>query len=70
MLHTNKIRLFVSQCASWQTEVDTQKENPGKKGILDCRLHWYPKFCNLLVLFVDSKTLGNSVELGLVGSNL
>ena len=26
----------------------------GRKGILDCELHWYPKFYNHVMLFVGS----------------
>ena len=32
MLHTKKIRLFVSQCASWQTELIHKKKTQGRRG--------------------------------------
>ena len=31
--------------------------NAGREGIFDWKLHWYPKFYNIVTLFVGSKTL-------------
>ena len=34
-------------------------QNPGRK---DCKLHWYPKFYNHVILFVGSKPSGTLVD--------
>ena len=34
-----------------------------REGTLDCKFHWYPKFYNLVILFVDLKTLRHQERL-------
>ncbi len=43
---------------------------PGRKGTLDLKLHWYPKFYNCVILYVSLDTMGTSTEFLLVGLKL
>ncbi len=56
------LNMFVSVCTSKsQVKVALQI---GRKGTLDCKLHWYPKF----YIRVGSKTLGTFTIFRLVNS--
>ena len=41
----------------------------GRKGTLDCKLYWYPKFYKHVLSFAGSKTLGDLIEFSLVTLN-
>ena len=35
---------------------------PGKKGTLDCKLDWYPKFYKHFILFIGQNVFGILIE--------
>ena len=41
-----------------------------RKGTLNCKLYWFPKFFNQIILFLDLKALGTFFKCSLVDSEL
>ena len=69
--HRKYIMKYCIQCLFTYTyfHIYLPTKYRGREGTLDCKLPWYQKFYQYLILLAGSKTLGTFIEFWLVACN-